>query len=194
MIDVILDNTGSENVEIRKEENLNYRRILSVLWASFAIGSIAVGFEFFHTLYNIGDRTTGLLALIDMYIPEVEFAYQFVIQGVLSFGVALAILFNHRNRKKILIVYLGILATFYLSIICYLYVPPPLFSLGSLCCIFLSFISLLRHKDSWFPLSALNVKMEYSVFFSIGVLPFFMERIIDYKIIHFWDLKWLSFF
>jgi hypothetical protein len=191
MMDEILDRFGDEKIEIGKEETLNYRRVLSATWAIFAICLVARGFELFRIDYELGDRETGLLALIEMYVPEMEFAYQFVIQGFLSFGVALVILYNKRNRKEILLVYLGILGVFYLTGIYFIYLPPPFLALGTLFCVFLIFVSLLKHRDRLFPLNSVELKMEYVIPLSIGFLPFVMEKIIDYKVIHFWDLSWI---
>jgi hypothetical protein len=191
MMDEILDRFGNEKIEAGKEETLNYRRMLSATWAVFAICLFACGFELFRIHHEVGDRETGIFELIDYYITEVEFAYQFVIQGLGSFGVALVILYNKRNRKEIMLIYLGILSVFYLTGISFLYIPPPFLVLGSLFCVFLIFVSLLKYKDRLFPLNSIEMKMEYVLPLSIGFLPFIMEKIIDYKIIHFWDLRWI---
>ena len=166
MMDEILDRFENEKIEIGKEETLNYRRVLSATWAIFAICLVARGFELFRIDYELGDRETGLLALIDRYVPEMEFAYQFVIQGFLSFGVALVILYNKRNRKEILLVYLGILGVFYLTGIYFIYIPPPFLALGTLFCVFLIFVSLLKYKYRLFPLNSVEIKMEYVLLLS----------------------------
>ena len=193
MTDELLDHFKKEKrTKLKKEETKNYRSILGIAWAIFGVNLISIGFGWFRTNYRVGNSIDGLFALIDMYVPEVELAYMYVIQGIMSFIVSAVILTNKTNRKNLLLVYLGILSVFYLSGFLFYSILDPLMALQALFCGVLVFASLSRYKDDFYPINLLELKIQEALMLLIGGLPFIMEDIVDYKQIHFWDLRWVS--
>jgi hypothetical protein len=193
MTDELLDHFKKEKrAKVKKKETQAYRNILGIVWAVFAIYVISVGFGWFRINYKMGARTDGIFELIEMYVPEAELAYMYVIQGIMSFIVSAVILINKTNRKNFLLVYLGILGLFYILGLLFFSIIDPLTVLQALFCGVLVFASLSRYKDDFSPFNLLNLKRKEILMLLIGFLPFIMEDIVDYKQIHFWDLRWID--
>jgi hypothetical protein len=191
MTDEVLDHFKDEDNFISKETP-DFRKLLSLAWISFAISLLNRSFNLFAGKFLFTGQIRGILDLINSYSPSLEIAYHYFILGIVSFVMAIVILKNKPNRKEYLLIFWGIIVVFHLFESCFILSYEFFLRKEGLFCYVVTLASFYKHKEKLFPLNLLKVKIKYLPLLLIGILPFFMEKIIDYRTFHFWDLSWIS--